>query len=261
MAKMHTNADVASTQKADFPEVVWGEGKSTSQVRFGPGGQTAWLPSPLLPVLVLWRLAAAAAVAVVAAAYCVGRESSAPATGEVLFETCMGAAAAVVAAAAAAAAFCATASKTAEVLSMAAPTTVLPSRFLPPPPPRCIGNEVVSLPYLAPSPSAHPCPALQVVNSLQRIAASQGVAAATRVDPGVAAEIQALLPEAQYNAVARVLVLKSTTTRQQRLPGTVAMIAAGTANPAVVEECRLMLSSMGIYAFKLAESGVMGMHR
>lgn len=48
---------------------------------------------------------------------------------------------------------------------------------------------------------------------------------------------------------------------QVKLPGTVAMIAAGTANPTVVEECRLMLSSMGIYCYKLAESGVMGMHR
>lgn len=43
--------------------------------------------------------------------------------------------------------------------------------------------------------------------------------------------------------------------------GTVAMITAGTADPRVVEECRLMLQAMGCYSFKLAESGVMGMHR
>lgn len=101
----------------------------------------------------------------------------------------------------------------------------------------------------------------QIAASLTRIAEQQGVAAATRVDASVAAEMQALLPDAAYNEVARVVVLKSRATRQQKLPGTVAMIAAGTANPHVVEECRLMLNSMGIYCYKIAESGVMGMHR
>ena len=134
----------------------------------------------------------------------------------------------------------------------------------------------------------------------------------------------------------RVQVLKSATTKQQKLPGSVALICAGTADVTVVEECRLMvggwvgrrpagastclgqawrrqlppgaaaaardgaaagpdrgclpagvsgvppafampgphatapspslhlslqLASCGCYAFKLAESGVMGMHR
>lgn len=103
--------------------------------------------------------------------------------------------------------------------------------------------------------------AQQVATSMQRISDTQGVGAATRVSPEMAAEVQALLPDCTYNPVARMLVLKSTSTRQLKLPGTVAMIAAGTANPAVVEECRLMLNSMGVYCYKLADSGVMGMHR
>jgi NCAIR mutase (PurE)-related protein len=103
--------------------------------------------------------------------------------------------------------------------------------------------------------------ASHLVTSLQRIADRQGVAAATRVPPEVAAEVAAELPAATYNEAAATLVLKSTTKSQQKLPGTIAIIAAGTANARVVEECRVMLSSMGCYSFKLPESGVMGMHR
>ena len=41
---------------------------------------------------------------------------------------------------------------------------------------------------------------------LQRIADRQGMAAATRVAPRKAAEVVALLPDATYNEVARMLV-------------------------------------------------------
>ena len=91
--------------------------------------------------------------------------------------------------------------------------------------------------------------------------ANAGMAAATRVPAHVAAAVVELAPGVTYHQAARILVLKSATTKQQRLPGSVALVCAGTADTAVVEECRLMLASCGCYAFKLAESGVMGMHR
>lgn len=103
--------------------------------------------------------------------------------------------------------------------------------------------------------------AQQIAAALQRIADSQGMAAATRVPAHVAAAVVELAPGVTYHQAARILVLKSATTKQQRLPGSVALVCAGTADTAVVEECRLMLASCGCYAFKLAESGVMGMHR
>ena len=103
--------------------------------------------------------------------------------------------------------------------------------------------------------------AAQILAALQRIADRQGMAAATRVRPATAAEVLELAPEVQYQEAARMLVLKSATTKQQKLPGSVALICAGTASTTVVEECRLMLASCGCYSFKLAESGVMGMHR
>ncbi|KAL4858501.1 Pyridinium-3 [Chlorella vulgaris] len=103
--------------------------------------------------------------------------------------------------------------------------------------------------------------ASQILNSLHRIAAQQGMAAATRVSPQVAEEVMALDPSVTFQAPARMLILKSATTKQQKLPGSVALICAGTADASVVEECRVMLSAAGCYAFKIAESGVMGMHR
>lgn len=101
----------------------------------------------------------------------------------------------------------------------------------------------------------------QIATNLQRIAAQQGISAATRVDAETAAQVLALLPDVTYNDVARCLLLKSSSVRQQKLPGTVALITAGTACPRVVEECRVMLQATGCYCFKLPESGVMGMHR
>lgn len=103
--------------------------------------------------------------------------------------------------------------------------------------------------------------AQQLATSLRSIAGRQGVAAATRVSPDVAEAVAEVLPAVVYNGVAHVLVLKSASVKQRKLPGTVAIITAGTADPRVVEECRLMLQSTGCYCFKLPESGVMGMHR
>jgi pyridinium-3,5-biscarboxylic acid mononucleotide synthase len=101
----------------------------------------------------------------------------------------------------------------------------------------------------------------QIATSLQRIADRQGIAAATRVNAATYAAVRQILPEAQYSDVARVLTWRSPSVKPSKLPGTVAIIAAGTAEPRVVEECRLMLQACGVYCFKLPESGIMGMHR
>ena len=61
-----------------------------------------------------------------------------------------------------------------------------------------------------------------------------------------AAQVAALEPEVVYNEAARMLTLRSSTTKQQKLPGSVALICAGTADAGVVEECRLMLQASGL---------------
>ena len=101
----------------------------------------------------------------------------------------------------------------------------------------------------------------QIATSLQRIAQAQGMAAATRVNAATYAAVKLILPDAQYSDIAQVLTWRLKDVKQSKLPGTVALITAGTASPGVVEECRLMLQACGVYSFKLPESGVMGMHR
>lgn len=59
-----------------------------------------------------------------------------------------------------------------------------------------------------------------------------------------------------YNEAARMLTLRSSTTKQQKLPGSVALICAGTADAGVVEECRLMLQVRGAARVYLGVKGV-----
>lgn len=99
----------------------------------------------------------------------------------------------------------------------------------------------------------------KILASLCHIAARQGSAAATRVSPEVGEAICARDTRVVHHPTARMLTLKTGTVA--KLPGTVALICAGTASRQVVEECRLVLQAMGCYAFKLPESGVMGIHR
>ncbi|KAK2080086.1 hypothetical protein QBZ16_002482 [Prototheca wickerhamii] len=99
----------------------------------------------------------------------------------------------------------------------------------------------------------------KILASLCHIAARQGSAAATRVSRGVAEAVLAQDTRVEHHPTAHMLTLK--TGSSAKLPGTVALICAGTAKQQVVEECRLVLQAMGCYTFKLPESGVMGIHR
>lgn len=101
----------------------------------------------------------------------------------------------------------------------------------------------------------------QIASSLERIAHRQGMAAATRVPYQTANEVQNLLPGCEYNATGQSITLKISSVQRNKIPGTVALITAGTANKHVVEECRVMLQATGCYCFKLPDAGVMGMHR
>lgn len=100
-----------------------------------------------------------------------------------------------------------------------------------------------------------------ILNQLIRISNAQGLAAATRVPAEVAVAVRKLEPRVQHDRQARMLVLRDPKAKAPRLPGSVGLVAAGSADPAVVEECRLLLQCLGCYSFMLPESGVMGMHR
>lgn len=101
----------------------------------------------------------------------------------------------------------------------------------------------------------------QIASSLEKIAKRQGMAAATRVPYQTAIEVQNVLPGCEYNATGQSITLKISSVQRNKIPGTVALITAGTASKHVVEECRVMLQATGCYCFKLPDAGVMGMHR
>ncbi|CAL8461947.1 g1478 [Coccomyxa elongata] len=102
----------------------------------------------------------------------------------------------------------------------------------------------------------------QIVAIMQQLAKNDQVAMATRVEPQVAEQVQALLPDVVYNAPGHILTLRATGVRKQpRLPGTVAIIASGTSDELVAEECRATADVMGCYCFRLSDVSVDGLHR
>ncbi|CAL5220086.1 g2037 [Coccomyxa viridis] len=102
----------------------------------------------------------------------------------------------------------------------------------------------------------------QIAAIMRQLAQNEQVVMATRVSPQVYTEVLPLLPEVQYNARARILMLRASGSRKQpRLPGTVAIISAGTSDEQVAEECRATADAMGCYSFRLADVSVDGLHR
>lgn len=61
-------------------------------------------------------------------------------------------------------------------------------------------------------------------------------------------------PPCRYNPVARTMTYRDTdcAVPKARLPGTVAVVAAGTSDLAVVEEVKAVAELMGCYCFKCA---------
>lgn len=64
----------------------------------------------------------------------------------------------------------------------------------------------------------------------------------------------------EYQARARTLLLRSPNAealpRRPKLPGSVAIVTAGTADLAVAEECHKTAEHIGCYAFKASEEGI-----
>lgn len=87
---------------------------------------------------------------------------------------------------------------------------------------------------------------------LRELATRQHTAMATRIEPTCAHDVQQLLPDAVYNPVARTLTYRDPgcAVPKARLPGTVAVVAAGTSDLAVVEEVKAVAELMGCYCFK-----------
>ena len=107
----------------------------------------------------------------------------------------------------------------------------------------------------------------QIAAILRQLASNDRLALASRCDAAAFEGVARALGDEDarrltYNAKARLLSLSSAAGRKQpRLPGTVVVLSAGTADEAVAEECRAVADAMGCYAFRLADVSVDGLHR
>ena len=82
---------------------------------------------------------------------------------------------------------------------------------------------------------------------------------ATRVSAEMAAHVQSLCPDAQYNAMARALTLTRKPVEYRE--GEIAIVTAGTSDLPVAEEARVTCGMLGSRSFIVSDLGVAGIHR
>jgi NCAIR mutase (PurE)-related protein len=99
----------------------------------------------------------------------------------------------------------------------------------------------------------------QTVEIFDRMARRGGNVLATRVPESAAAAVRAQYPAATHNTAARTVSL-----RQQELPtlpGTIAVLCAGTSDLPVAEEARVTAELLGHHVATFYDVGVAGLHR
>lgn len=99
----------------------------------------------------------------------------------------------------------------------------------------------------------------QIVSIFQRLMENNDRVLATRIAPEVYELIKAKLPQAHYNATARLLFY-NTQSDATRLPGVV-VATGGTTDLPVAEEAALTAEIMGSGVIRLYDVGVAGIHR
>ncbi len=100
--------------------------------------------------------------------------------------------------------------------------------------------------------------ASQVADNLQALAAANGAAFGTRLDPSKADEVLATLPKATYDPEARTIAFG---TLPQASGPSVAVITAGTSDIPVAAEAAATLAFLGHPTRRIHDVGVAGVHR
>ncbi|GLC43282.1 hypothetical protein PLESTB_001490100 [Pleodorina starrii] len=104
----------------------------------------------------------------------------------------------------------------------------------------------------------------QIAMKLLSLTERQRVAIAARIDPATYSAVRMHAPGVEYNARARTLKLKSASAdqlpKQRRLPGSVAVVSADTADQAIAEEVRVLCDYMGAYCFAIRDVGAANLH-
>jgi NCAIR mutase (PurE)-related protein len=99
----------------------------------------------------------------------------------------------------------------------------------------------------------------QVVDIFGRMVAGGGNVLATRVSPSAAAGVVAAHPKAIHHPVARTVSFRQQ--EQPVLPGTIAVLCAGTSDLPVAEEATVTAELLGHKVAPLYDVGVAGLHR
>ncbi|MEL6384273.1 MAG: nickel pincer cofactor biosynthesis protein LarB [Cyanobacteria bacterium J06626_18] len=100
----------------------------------------------------------------------------------------------------------------------------------------------------------------QIVQIMKAMRDRTPVVMATRIEPAVAQELRAALPELMYYEMARICALVPMNLRPQH-PGTIGILTAGTADLPVAEEAAVTAELSGFQVLRLWDVGVAGIHR
>lgn len=98
----------------------------------------------------------------------------------------------------------------------------------------------------------------QIAIALRELA-KEGRGIATRVDPAKAAAVRALVPEAEYHEIARLVSLGTQPTRPACAP--ISVVCAGTSDLGAAEEAAIVAEFLGAPVTRIADVGVAGLHR
>jgi pyridinium-3,5-biscarboxylic acid mononucleotide synthase len=101
----------------------------------------------------------------------------------------------------------------------------------------------------------------QVGEIFFRMAAMGGDVLATRANEAAFAAVKALVPEAQYHPVARVIARRQTPRDEGAGNGSLAVLCAGTSDLPVAEEAAVTAEVMGAEVRRVYDVGVAGLHR
>lgn len=141
--------------------------------------------------------------------------------------------------------------------SQPAPVTVpRPAPTIPTPSAPVTGLEVIWTPGMSPE---------QVCVALQSLAQRQRQAVALRVEPDVAAAVQNILIDVDYNASARALLFRgpaaSELPKVPRVAGAIAIVTATGGDASVADECKLVAEQLGCYAYKVTDMSSAGIDK
>lgn len=99
----------------------------------------------------------------------------------------------------------------------------------------------------------------QIAGALRELVRRAGGAIATRVDPGKAEALRALVPEIVFHELARIAMLGAPRPRPAAAP--IAVVCAGTSDLPVAEEAALIAEFLGAPVIRISDVGVAGIHR